>query len=130
MEPIFPCPCCGYLVFGAPPGSYELCPICFWEDDGVQLSHPLMDGGANKASLHEAQQAFAALGACEERSVSFVRPPNELDRRDPDWRPFNPATDPYLDWHSPEDNALWRNLNHDADPYYWSQDYWLLSIRG
>jgi rubrerythrin len=33
----YPCPGCGYLVFDEPPGSYEICPICFWEDDLAQL---------------------------------------------------------------------------------------------
>ncbi|WP_368483116.1 CPCC family cysteine-rich protein [Streptomyces niveus] len=23
----YPCPCCGYLVLGDMPGSYEICPI-------------------------------------------------------------------------------------------------------
>ena len=32
-----PCPCCGYLVFDEEPGSYSICPICYWEDDAVQL---------------------------------------------------------------------------------------------
>lgn len=35
---LYPCPCCGYLQFGEPPGSYEICAICFWGDDAVQLS--------------------------------------------------------------------------------------------
>jgi len=36
----YPCPCCGYLVFTEPPGSFEICPICFWEDDVSQLAIP------------------------------------------------------------------------------------------
>ncbi|MEV6629559.1 CPCC family cysteine-rich protein [Actinoplanes sp. NPDC051470] len=28
-ETRFPCPCCGYLEFGEPPGSYDSCEICF-----------------------------------------------------------------------------------------------------
>ena len=27
------CPCCGSLTLPAG-GQYELCPVCFWEDDG------------------------------------------------------------------------------------------------
>jgi len=34
----YPCPCCGYLVFTEPPGSYDICSICFWEDDPVHSS--------------------------------------------------------------------------------------------
>ncbi|WP_372448711.1 CPCC family cysteine-rich protein [Streptomyces musisoli] len=33
----YPCPCCGHRVLGRMPGSYEICPVCFWEDDGVQF---------------------------------------------------------------------------------------------
>ena len=53
-----PCPVCGYLVFDEPPGSYAICPICFWDDDRIQLGYPLMAGGANSVSLYEAQQQF------------------------------------------------------------------------
>jgi hypothetical protein len=39
-----------------PPGSYEICPVCFWDDDLVQLRWPTYAGGANKrhryAGLH------------------------------------------------------------------------------
>lgn len=52
----YPCPCCGYLVFDESPGSHEICPICFWEDDLTQLRFPLMSGGANPVSLIEAQE--------------------------------------------------------------------------
>ncbi|WP_248129036.1 CPCC family cysteine-rich protein [Pseudomonas sp. W2Aug9] len=27
---MFTCPCCGYAVFEEHPGSYDICPICFW----------------------------------------------------------------------------------------------------
>ena len=38
----YPCPCCVYLMFGAPPGSYDICKICFWEDDLSQLRFVMM----------------------------------------------------------------------------------------
>jgi hypothetical protein len=28
------------------PGSYEICSVCFWEDDGVQFRWPTIAGGA------------------------------------------------------------------------------------
>ena len=52
----FPCPSCGFLVFGDLPGTYEICEICGWEDDPVQLRHPLMAGGANNLSLVQSQE--------------------------------------------------------------------------
>ncbi|MEU0987837.1 CPCC family cysteine-rich protein [Streptomyces sp. NPDC005953] len=33
----YPCPCCGRLVHQSPPGSFQICPVCGWEDDLVQL---------------------------------------------------------------------------------------------
>ncbi|MFI5753623.1 CPCC family cysteine-rich protein [Streptomyces sp. NPDC051569] len=32
MSDSYPCPCCGHRVLDAMPGSYEICPVCFWED--------------------------------------------------------------------------------------------------
>jgi len=55
IRPIYPCPCCGFETFSEPPGSYEICVVCGWEDDLVQLMHPSMGGGANRKSLLEAQ---------------------------------------------------------------------------
>ena len=52
----YPCPACGFEVFLEPSGSYDICPVCGWEDDEVQLRFPAMRGGANKASLFESQQ--------------------------------------------------------------------------
>lgn len=77
-----PCPACGFLTL--PPdhyGSYALCPLCDWEDDGLQLANPASAGGANRESLAEAQaQALvrSPLGSGEVRGFSRSR----------DWRPL------------------------------------------
>jgi Cysteine-rich CPCC len=68
------CPCCGYLTI-TEPGGYEICPVCFWEDDPVQAGDPLYGGGANKESLSEARTHFAAFGAVAKEYISRVRPP-------------------------------------------------------
>ncbi len=86
-----PCPCCGYLVFDEVAGSYSICPICFWEDDAVQLLDPGFRGGANQPSLKESQENFQRYGAMEERFVGDVRPPALDDERDPTWRPVQSA---------------------------------------
>ena len=43
------CPCCGCLTLGER-GGYEICPVCFWEDDG-QDDHDadVVRGGPNRA---------------------------------------------------------------------------------
>ena len=121
----YPCPCCGYKVFEESPGSCEICPICFWEDDGLQLAFPMMGGGANSKSLFESQQHFQSSGTCELRFIGNVRPPHDDEVRDPAWRIFDPSTDPYLDHDSPEDELLWKSATPEANLYYWQSDYWL-----
>lgn len=47
---VYACPCCGHRVLDAAPGSYEICPICFWEDDEVQFRWPASPVGANRVA--------------------------------------------------------------------------------
>ena len=53
------CPCCGKHVFSEGPGSFEICPVCGWEDDAVQYRNPDFRGGANRLSLNEAIRNYA-----------------------------------------------------------------------
>ncbi|WP_435295813.1 CPCC family cysteine-rich protein [Streptosporangium sp. G11] len=89
----YPCVCCGRLTMAEPPGSYQICPVCFWEDDAVQLRWPNWAAGANKTSLIEAQQHFQDYGACDERSLEHVRPPEDDEPMDPSWRPIDSERD-------------------------------------
>jgi hypothetical protein len=73
-------------------GCFEICPTCFWEDDGVQLDDPNYAPGANAVSLMQAQQNFMAFGASERRHLPNVEPVGSAER-DPNWRPFNPSCD-------------------------------------
>jgi len=88
----FACPCCGYKTFShEPDGSYEICKVCFWEDDPVQLKRPDYEGGANKVSLRQAQKNFQEFGACEKEMVKRVRKPTPDETRDESWRPLDNA---------------------------------------
>lgn len=72
----FACPCCGYLTLPEEPiGTYNICPVCFWEDDEVQNNDPTFRGGANRVSLVEARENFNAFGVSERRFLKNVRPP-------------------------------------------------------
>lgn len=72
----YPCACCGYLTISEEmAGSFEICPICFWEDDAVQFDDPDYRGGANRESLNEARENFKKFRACNEGSTGLVRPP-------------------------------------------------------
>jgi len=91
-QTLFPCPCCGYQTLDEePPGTYHVCPICFWEDDPVQFKDPDCEGGANHVALRQAQSNFLQFGASEVRFKRKVRRPGPGDRRDPTWRPLAEA---------------------------------------
>lgn len=78
----YACPCCGYNTLDEqPPGTFGLCPICYWEDDNVQFHDPDYEGGANHVSLHQAQENFRAFGAESRASLPFVRTPTVKDER-------------------------------------------------
>ncbi len=48
------CPVCRKYSF-IEKGSYEICPVCGWEDDPVQHKDHCFYGGANKLSVNESQ---------------------------------------------------------------------------
>ncbi len=81
----YTCPCCGYKTLEEkPPGTFEICPICFWEDDNIQFKDPDYKGGANNVSLREAQKNFVKFGASEKRFIKNVRKPTKDDEKDPE----------------------------------------------
>ncbi len=76
------CPCCGYYTFiEIERGNYDICPVCFWEDDFVQEKNPYYDGGANRVSLVTARNNFKKYGACEQEMVKYCRPPKENEKK-------------------------------------------------
>ena len=90
----YTCPCCGYKTLDEePPGTYDICCICFWEDDVLQFNEPGYDGEANKPSLIEAQLNSLHFGASDKNLLDFVRKPTEFDLKDPTWKPIRTLTD-------------------------------------
>lgn len=87
-------------------GSYAICPIRSWEDDGVQFRRPTMTGGAAKVSLVEAQRTFQVFGACDEDGRRFVRPPAPDEPLDPMWRPIDRTRDSFEHWET-TDRVPW-----------------------
>lgn len=72
----FHCPCCGCKTLDQR-CDFDICPVCFWEDDG-QDDHDadVVRGGPNGAlSLSQARQNYIRIGACEESMLENVRPP-------------------------------------------------------
>ena len=80
---IYPCPCCGFLAFSEPPGTYEICGVCGWHDDHVQLRFPLA-GGANPPLVE--QQLRFLEDYSETRIVQLVA---AGWIRCQDWRPLD-----------------------------------------
>lgn len=70
------CPCCGYRTLDeAPPGSYLLCNVCWWEDDPVQFADPNYEGGANGPCLTQAKEFFRTIGVSDPKLKGCERPP-------------------------------------------------------
>ncbi len=65
------CPCCDYYTL-KDWGAYSICPVCFWENDGLDIDEPDAYSGPNHMTLREARQKFLEFGACEERFVEKV----------------------------------------------------------
>ncbi|KMQ60307.1 hypothetical protein ACM46_16965 [Chryseobacterium angstadtii] len=64
-----PCSCCDYKTI-VEKGNYEICKVCFWEDDGTtdesKYSH------VNHMTLKEAKDNFKIKGAILEKFLNFV----------------------------------------------------------
>jgi hypothetical protein len=123
----YPCPCCGHLTLHEPPGSHQICPVCFWQDDQVQLRWPDRADGANRPCLIEAQQHFQRFGACDEHSRRRVRPAGDDEPQDTTWRAIDQNRDHFepcgvtlapwpddrtvLYWWRYRDTGLWRRTS-------------------
>lgn len=114
----YPCLCCGYKTLTKePPGSYEICPICFWEDSVPDESW--QHATSNGVGLIQAQRNFVAFGACESQWLDAVRRPTEEDERNPDWQTIEVTL--HTQWHSllnqfnPSDSTLWVWLRAHID---------------
>ena len=70
------CPCCGYRTLQER-GGYDICPVCFWEDDGQDNEGAeIVRGGPNGAlSLIQARANFQEFGACDKQFMKNVRQP-------------------------------------------------------
>jgi hypothetical protein len=76
----FKCYCCNYFTLAEPAGNtFQLCPVCFWEDDGIQSDDPSYRGGANRESLTEAKENFLKYGASNMKVKDLVRVPNKYE---------------------------------------------------
>lgn len=107
-----PCPACGFEVFAEPIGSYEICPVCGWEDDPVQLRFPRLPYGSNEGSLWVWQEAVLRKFPLQQQMV-------DTHPRCADWRPLT-AADCVTTETQPTNGAEYLDFaGKDAPPYYW-----------
>lgn len=73
---MIPCPCCRFRTLHET-GGFEICPVCYWEDDGQDdIDADKVRGGPNNLlSLSEARENFATIGASDLLFIGEVRPP-------------------------------------------------------
>jgi hypothetical protein len=121
----FPCPCCGHLVFDGPPGTLEICRVCFWVDDPAALRYATTAVDPRGVSLVEAQKTYAKVGACEERWVKSVSRPRPIFAKDEDWRPFDPQRDVTDNSYDDDGPTEWPEDLQTL--YYWRDRFWMRS---
>jgi hypothetical protein len=82
-EQSYRCPCCRYRTLYER-GGFEICPVCFWEDDGQDNEDAdSVRGGPNGSlSLTQARENYARHGTCDPRFVENVRPPQPEEMSD------------------------------------------------
>jgi len=94
-------------------GSYNICEVCGWEDDGVQLANPACGGGANTESLIEAQAK--AL-----RTFPLSSSESPGSSRDLSWRPM--SDEEIKSALRERDERYWRNKAVvDLSGAYWTR---------
>ena len=73
----YKCPCCNHFTFEKKERKYDICPVCFWEDDPEQYANPTLERGANHVSLTQARVNFLHFGASDVDMKKYVRGPKK-----------------------------------------------------
>lgn len=94
----YKCLCCGYKTLDTR-GEYDICPVCFWEDDaylifsekaikgtyydGEPSESELLDipSGANDGlTLRQGQENYRSFQACKREMLPYVRKPHNDEK--------------------------------------------------
>lgn len=84
------CFVCGHITLGER-CDWEICPVCFWEDDVLVSSQDESSSANSGMKVSEAQANYILYRACDESSKEHVRPPKENEPLDPAWMPLKEA---------------------------------------
>jgi hypothetical protein len=70
------CLCCGFHTLHQS-GELQICPVCYWQDDGQRNVDALTYRGGpnNLVTLSQARLEFEAIGASDLLYIGEVRPP-------------------------------------------------------
>jgi hypothetical protein len=80
MMPLHQCPCCDYFTLEER-AIWDICEVCYWEDDGHDLDRRDDPSGCNKGlTLRQGRDNFRRLGACEPEMIQYVCPAEERGR--------------------------------------------------
>lgn len=60
--------------------TFDICPVCFWEDDIFDYDDPDADTGANCVSLQEARENYLKIGAIHPSRKKYVRPSKKCEK--------------------------------------------------
>jgi hypothetical protein len=78
-EAIHQCPACDYFTLPTR-AQYDICPVCFWEDDGMDIDRLDQISGPNHLTLREARRNFREIGACAATYIEQVLPADSRSR--------------------------------------------------
>jgi len=63
----YKCPVCGNAVIEH---KFDICPICFWEYDPLDIKNPELVSNVNKLSLYKARANYTKYGVS---SLKYVK---------------------------------------------------------
>jgi len=66
------CRCCGEDTLEEGWGSYEICPICNWEDDPVQNEDIYLCGGANVFCLKQHRAIYLIINSVIKSNIAKI----------------------------------------------------------
>lgn len=65
------CPCCDYVTLPER-RSYLICPVCYWEDDGVDVDDVDRYSGPNHMTLRQGRTNFKEFGSVHKHVLQYV----------------------------------------------------------
>jgi hypothetical protein len=70
QEELYSCPCCEFKTLSTK-GEYDVCSVCFWEDDGN--TDPNYYSSPNHMTLAKARENFVEFGGVNRSSLQFLQ---------------------------------------------------------